>query len=114
MQPAWLLDPFRNIAAALEDTFAAEPTPFPPPIPTLAPAPRCTATRAVTTDRMKLRVEPGLRARVIRTLDEGEDVRVLDCTAVALDDEVWWHVAGKDGQVGWAASEWLVVLNGAP
>lgn len=50
---------------------------------------------------MRLREEPGISGRVIRLLETGTTVELVDTVVVNKDDYDWVWVKLSDGVVGW-------------
>jgi len=108
---------------------AAVPTPTSTPLPTqtstptvaLTPTPLSTVTptpppqvavgiQVVVRDTdgagLRVRSGPGLNQQVIVEVSDGVMLRVLEGPQSA-DGYTWWKVQTVDGQVGWAAANWL-------
>jgi uncharacterized protein YgiM (DUF1202 family) len=68
--------------------------------------PRSLNERVVTTDRLKVRSEPGLSSNVIITEAVGETGTITDGPTYK-DDYWWWQVSFDDGNTGWSAENWL-------
>jgi hypothetical protein len=103
-QPAWLFDPLSAVLPAAE--VAREAAPAVAITEGSLPAPGCLPAR-ITGDRVNLRADPGRQGKVLRKLRAGEIVTVLDCQGYELDGYTWWQVTGEDGNVGWAATQWM-------
>jgi uncharacterized protein YgiM (DUF1202 family) len=68
-------------------------------------------TVVVATDRLNLRVEPGLDSEVVVVLGEGQQATVVDGPVDA--DGYTWYQLDADGTVGWSASSFLVAADSA-
>ena len=86
-----------------------KPTPTPTPKPTATPTPKPTATptpsieeTATATDYVNLRKGPGTSYGVIRTLDKGEELEVLDST-----NPDWVKVRTSKNETGWCSTEYI-------
>lgn len=66
-------------------------------------------TVVVATDRLNLRVEPGLNGEVIVVLEEGQQATVVD-GPVEVDGYAWYQL-DADGTVGWSASSFLAATD---
>ena len=56
---------------------------------------------------MRLRETPG--GPIIRVLEEGEEVVLLDGRE-AVDEVEWIEIRDREGQIGWAASQFVLAV----
>lgn len=61
-------------------------------------------------DKLRCRAGPGLAEELVIVLDEGTRLSIMD-GPVPVDDYEWWKIKTEDGQVGWAASDWLLPVS---
>lgn len=61
-------------------------------------------------DKLRCRAGPGLAEELVITLDEDTRLTIMD-GPVSADDYEWWKIKTEDGQVGWAASDWLLPVS---
>lgn len=88
---------------------SSTPTPVPTPIITCPPEaePKFTqGQEVITTDVLKVRVNPGLASQEIKIQPEGTSGKILE-GPVCADDYTWWKVEYEDGTIGWSAEDWL-------
>ncbi|MDD4652348.1 MAG: cell wall hydrolase [Methanothrix sp.] len=62
--------------------------------------------KVVTTDRLKVRQDPGLSSDVLITEDVGMTGTILS-GPIFKDDYWWWQINFDDGNSGWSAENWL-------
>lgn len=86
-----------------------KPTATPTPKPTATPTPKPTATptpsesgTAIATDYVNLRTGPGTSYGVIRTLQKGEELEVLDSS-----NKDWVKVKTSKNETGWCSTEYI-------
>jgi uncharacterized protein YgiM (DUF1202 family) len=65
----------------------------------------------VATDRLNLRVEPGLNGEVVVVLEEGQQATIVD-GPFEVDGYAWYQL-DADGTVGWSASSFLAAADTA-
>jgi hypothetical protein len=131
-QPVEVLDglmaQFEATATALAQVPVATPTPAPtatpqPPAPAEAtptaapaegtpsedtpPAEQTTARKGTVTSegRLNLRAEPDTAAAIVRKLDPGDTVTILEGNA----GDPWLRVQLEDGETGWVSGEFVTV-----
>ncbi len=92
-----------------------------PPLPTSTPTPRPTPTPTLPTeitvggyvkvvgagaDQLSYRSGPGLNYARLKLVKDGAILGVLDGPEEA-DGLTWWRLKDKEGDIGWAADEFL-------
>jgi len=60
--------------------------------------------------KLRCRAGPGLAEELVIILDEGTRLTIMD-GPVPVDDYEWWKIKTEDGQVGWAAGDWLLPVS---
>jgi len=87
------------------------------PTPTIKPSPTVPTTitkgyrvKVVGTGGagLNIRVAPGVDKDLVKTVEDGTILMVLE-GPIEADDYQWWQVQDESGSVGWAASEWLAL-----
>ena len=109
-QPAATLPPAQpTLLATLEPTIEAtldKPTVVPAtlvPEPDVSPAPPAARGIVVSEGRLNLRSAPDTAAAIVRKLDPGTVVTILESSA----DGTWLRLQLDDGTAGWAAAEYV-------
>lgn len=68
------------------------------------------ASRATTTNRLRLHDSPALAANVLETIEVGGLVAVLDTPLVAADGLTWANIRAPGNQTGWCAAQYLTPI----
>jgi len=61
-------------------------------------------------DQLRCRAGPGLAEELVIVLDEDTRLTIMD-GPVPADGFEWWKIKTEDGQVGWAAGDWLLPVS---
>jgi hypothetical protein len=109
VQPAVQETPEPTLEAALvtptaAETLAAEAATM-VPAPGVRPGPPAAPPHAIVVSdaRLNLRTAPGTGAAIVRKLEPGADVTILERSA----DGTWLRLQLDDGTTGWAAAEYV-------
>ena len=95
--------PEPTVEPALATPTAVE-TPAAGPEPGESPAPSTLSRGIVVSDsRLNLRTAPDTAAAIVRKLEPGADVAILERSG----DGAWLHLQLDDGTTGWAATEYV-------
>lgn len=105
---AWVVDAFGPLGQV---PIVTQPTPGPIPTPQKGKTPSGNlraGDMAVITSNLRLRSDPGTRARVLTTMATGTRVRVLEGPRY-VDGFAWWRVRLADSKdtSGWCVANWL-------